>query len=200
MKYYFFRHGEGEANKIKVFANIKVNPSLTETGRRQAFNMKNAMKDIAIENIYVSPLKRTVETAGIIFPGRELIIEDNLKEVYVGELDGKSEIDPVNWKKYKKVVDAWEKGDNLARFEGGESNNDLKIRIEKVLARANQECKENAAFVAHSDILRSFFWLFCENHGKTMQDNYMNTGRLTVVSRETNSNIYRIEKYNVEEL
>ncbi|OGF46748.1 MAG: hypothetical protein A2452_09345 [Candidatus Firestonebacteria bacterium RIFOXYC2_FULL_39_67] len=200
MNYYLFRHGESEANKARCFANYKITPSLTETGKKQAESMHLVMKDLAIERVYVSPYKRARETAAIIFQDRELYIEDNLKEIYVGELDGKSEIDPANWKKYINVVDAWEKGDNSARFEGGESNEEVKARIEKVLARANKECKESAAFVAHSDIFRSFFWLFCENHGKMIQDNYMDKCRVTVVSRETGSSIYRIEAFNATNL
>ncbi|OGF44897.1 MAG: hypothetical protein A2231_04005 [Candidatus Firestonebacteria bacterium RIFOXYA2_FULL_40_8] len=200
MIYYFIRHGEGAANKEKVFANVKVNPSLTETGKLQALNMQKVMKDTPVERVYVSPLVRTRETAGIIFPGQELIIEDNLKEVLVGNLDGKSEIDPVNWQKYITVVNSWEKGDFSARYEGGESGEDVKARIEKVLDLANKECKESAAFIGHSDIFRTFFWLFCENRGKTMQDNYMNTGRMTVVKKEPGSSIYRIEAFNVTKL
>ncbi|MFH1075080.1 MAG: histidine phosphatase family protein [Candidatus Firestonebacteria bacterium] len=196
MKYYFFRHGESEANKEKVFASVKINPSLTEKGKQQAANMQLVMKDIPVERIYVSPLIRAKETAEIIFPGRKLMIEDNLRETNVGVLDGVSEIEPVYWKKYKDVVEAWERGEHSIRFEGGESNEEIKARIEKILARADKECRESAAFVAHSDILRSLFWFFCENHGKTMQDNYMNLGRLTVVSRELNSHVYRIEKFN----
>jgi|GEM_PF-1336302 len=196
MKYYIFRHGESAANKEKRFATFKLNPALTETGKKEAENMRLLMKDIAAENIYVSPLLRARETAGIIFPGRELSIEDNLRETDVGELDGVSSSDPVNWKKYKAVVDAWESGDHSARYKGGESNEEIKVRIEKVLARANRECRESAAIVAHSDILRSLFWFFCLNRGKTMQDNYMKTGHMTIVSREKDSSIYRIEKFN----
>ena len=200
MKYYFFRHGESEANAAKLFASVKINPVLTEKGRGQAANMQLVMKDIPIERIYVSPLIRAKETAGIIFPGRELMIDDNLRETNVGVLDGVNFADPIIWKRYKDVVDAWENGNPSARFEGGESNVEIKARIEKVLRRANKECTKSAAFVAHSDILRSLFWFFCENHGKTMQDNYMEKGRLTVVSREEKSNIYRIEKFNVASL
>lgn len=200
MKYYFFRHGESEANKAKLFASTKIDPSLTENGKQQAANMCEVMKDFPVERIYVSPLKRTKETAGIIFPGKVLMIEESLRETDVGLLDGESYTAPANWKKYKDVVDAWESGNHSARFEGGESNVEIKARIVKFMSRANKECKERAAFVAHSDILRSFFWFFCENRGKTMQDNYMDKGRLTIVSREPNSSIYRIENFNIETL
>ena len=196
MIYYFFRHGESEANKAKLFASVKIDPSLTEKGKEQALNLREEMKNIPVERIYTSPLKRAKETAGLIFPGKVLMVDENLRETNVGALDGKSEIDPVNWKAYKNVVDAWEKGDNAARFGGGESNWEIKARIKKVLDRANKECKESAAFVAHSDILRSLFWFYCENRGKTMQENYMDKGHLTVVSREEGSSIYRIEKFN----
>ena len=157
--------------------------------------MGKFVKNIPIEKVFVSPLNRTKETAELIFPERELIFEENLKEINVGIIDGQSEIDPVNWKIYKDVVDAWEAGDNTAKFPGGESNDEIKARIEKVLDRVNSECTGSAALVAHSDILRSFFFLFCENHGRHMQDNYMDKGRLTIVNR-TNG-IYMIEKFNI---
>ena len=196
MRYYFFRHGESEANVAKVFAWMKIDPDLTGTGKEQARKMGEFVEDISIEKVFVSPLRRAQETAKLIFPTRELITDENLKETDVGILDGKSHVDPVNWKIYIDVVNAWEAGDNAARVEGGESNEEIKARLIKVLNRVNSECTESAALVAHSDILRSFFFLFCQNHGKHMQDNYMDKGRMTIVTGE--AGIYRIEEFNIK--
>lgn len=196
MRYYFFRHGESEANRENLFTYKKINPHLTEKGVEQARKMGEFVKDIPIQKVFVSPLIRAQETAGLIFPGRELLTEENLIETNVGILDGKNHKDPVNWKIYKDVVDAWEAGDNTARVEGGESNDEIKARLIKMLYRVNSECTESAALVAHSDVLRSFFFLFCQNHGKHMQDNYMDKGRMTIVTRD--AGVYMIEKFNLQ--
>ena len=198
MIYYCFRHGESEANKARLFASKKINPVLTEAGREQAVSMGSVMRNISVEKIFVSPLKRAQETARLIFPKRELITLEDLRETNVGDLDGISEDAPANWSAYMRVVNAWEKGQNYVRFSNGESNTEIKARIVKVLEQVNSECKDSAALVAHSDILRSFFWLFCKNRYKNIQDHYMNRGRLTVVKKE--GGIYNIEKFNVETL
>ena len=65
---YFVRHGETESNVRGVFAGQKDDSILTPKGRDQALTTAKEIKnkDIKIDRVICSPLKRTVETANII--------------------------------------------------------------------------------------------------------------------------------------
>ena len=66
-KWYLIRHGETDFNKKRFFYG-KADVSINETGKEQASNIHQLLKGRDISRIYTSQLKRTQETATIIFP------------------------------------------------------------------------------------------------------------------------------------
>ena len=63
----FMRHGQAESNVARILAGRHMESHLTADGRQQVVDSaKQLMKNIAIENVYVSPVIRTVETAQIV--------------------------------------------------------------------------------------------------------------------------------------
>ncbi len=76
MKLYVVRHGEVEVN-VKKLLNGRNNESLTMNGINQAKQAAYFLKDICIDLIICSPLKRTKETAEIININHVPIIYDN---------------------------------------------------------------------------------------------------------------------------
>jgi len=63
---------------------------LTEKGIAQAFSVKKCLSKETIDFIYSSSCKRTLETATIIADGKPIIPNDNLKEIKLGVMEGKS--------------------------------------------------------------------------------------------------------------
>jgi broad specificity phosphatase PhoE len=65
---YFVRHGESEANVKGLFAGQREDSPLTAKGRKQAYEAGGDImsKQLAIQRIISSPLKRAKETAEII--------------------------------------------------------------------------------------------------------------------------------------
>jgi broad specificity phosphatase PhoE len=61
---YLARHGESEGNARRIYQTPDA--SLSEKGREQARVLQNRFKDIPIESLYSSTLKRAQETADII--------------------------------------------------------------------------------------------------------------------------------------
>lgn len=61
---YFVRHGESEGNARRIYQTPDT--SLSEKGREQARILQKRFKDIPIEVLYSSTLKRAQETAEII--------------------------------------------------------------------------------------------------------------------------------------
>jgi broad specificity phosphatase PhoE len=66
------------------------NLGLNETGIKQAEALAQSLKDVKVDAIYTSPLRRAQETARAIsrFHQVEVVTIDGLKELDVGEVDG----------------------------------------------------------------------------------------------------------------
>lgn len=87
MRIYFIRHAEGEHNLSPECWEIKY-PKLTEKGRNQSIGNRKFFEKINIDLIVVSPLKRTLETAELIFGKDENYISlEYIKEHVVNNCD-----------------------------------------------------------------------------------------------------------------
>jgi broad specificity phosphatase PhoE len=90
--FYFLRHGETDANRQGLMCGGEWDIDLNEAGREQcrsAIDAVMAIPDLA--GVYVSPLRRAVETAAIATSGTGLkpVVVDELREWCVGEWEGK---------------------------------------------------------------------------------------------------------------
>lgn len=85
------RHGETEWNSENRLQGHKDSP-LTLNGKKQALRVKETLDSLDIHGAYVSPLKRAVDTAGIILSDRDLqaVEADNLKEIALGPWEGET--------------------------------------------------------------------------------------------------------------
>ena len=118
---YFVRHGEGQDNVARKFSSTWMDHSLTERGKLQALQTGQYLAGKPIEGIFCSPMKRAHETAQIIAGqmGMDLNVMDELRELNVGDLEGKDFTDE-NWAIYHNVTNQWYAGNPRARFPNGE--------------------------------------------------------------------------------
>ena len=86
MNLYVVRHGQTNLNKEKRIQGRKGLP-LNEVGIEQANLSKNLLKDIHFDYVYSSPLERAVQTAKIIVPYIEPIIDNRINVYDAGEAD-----------------------------------------------------------------------------------------------------------------
>lgn len=120
------RHGQNEANLSRQFSYLRLDLDLTTVGRAQAERLAGALAERLRElprppALFASPLRRAQQTAAIVAKqmGGDVGILDELREVNVGDLDGRS--DSEAWKIYESVLDDWRRGDHDRRFPGGET-------------------------------------------------------------------------------
>ncbi len=120
---YLQRHGESATNLTKTFTCRRLDPSLTEKGKRQIEEVVSYYASQKIGDIISSPSKRAIESAEILGSrlGLRPKVNECLLEVNVGDLEGKSERDPVYLTQFFAVVEDWLIGKKKARFPGGES-------------------------------------------------------------------------------
>lgn len=122
-KLHLIRHGMTEGNIKGQYIGVTDVP-VTTNGIKELEELKN--KDIYPKCglIFSSPMLRAVQTAKTIFPGREIIINDNLREIDFGEFEGKTAEQLKDREDYAK----WVSGE-LAAAPGGETTLDFATRL-----------------------------------------------------------------------
>ncbi|MBM3237648.1 histidine phosphatase family protein [Candidatus Poribacteria bacterium] len=221
---YLLRHGESVANVERVFAARKIDPPLSDRGIQQITMQAKSLRDLSLNSpfefsaLYASPLLRAKHTAEIVsqWCGLEPIFSEDLMEVDVGILDGENQEDAVKWAMYENVMKKWEQGLNDVGFQGGESLNDIECRFRRFLEELENKRPEwereapaepedetqnrikqskDILVVGHCLLFMAVIWLFCENHGPTLEDGHMGRGHLSVISR--NNDRFRLLKFNI---
>lgn len=89
--YYLVRHGETDANRTGILQGYMDVP-LSQTGRKQAEVMAQALAGVAFAVVYSSDLSRAADTAALISACRAcpLIVDAGIKEINCGMLQGKT--------------------------------------------------------------------------------------------------------------
>lgn len=89
MKIYLFRHGETEWNRTRRLQG-QSDIALNAFGRELAVKTAEALREIAFDRAFCSPLLRAAETAQIILGDRpvSLVSDERLKEMFFGEHEG----------------------------------------------------------------------------------------------------------------
>ncbi len=130
MKIYFVRHGESEANLLRVISNRGRIHGLTNTGIEQARQLASHFRDLPDLRIFSSPLLRAIQTAQLLAGELKtaMTIIDALREYDCGDLEGQS--DQAAWEAHAALREAW-----LVRREwhlrrpGGENFFDIRDRF-----------------------------------------------------------------------
>ena len=142
MKVILIRHGATMGNQEKRYIGI-TDEALCDTGIEKL--LKNVHKDIypAADKIYVSPMKRCIQTAQIIYPGREAVVVDDLKECDFGRFEGKNYIELSGDAYYQRWIDS----NATLPFPKGEDV--------KAFRKRCTEDNESAALVVHGGTIMS---------------------------------------------
>ncbi|WP_222537909.1 histidine phosphatase family protein [Pedobacter polysacchareus] len=130
---YIIRHGETDLNKQGIVQGRGINSDLNDTGRAQAASFYKMYKDVPFDKVYTSTLKRTHQTVkGFIDAGMPWEQLSGLDELAWGVWEGKAN-DEHAIAAFKGMMEKWQSGDFDSHFEGGESPNQVKIRLQEAL-------------------------------------------------------------------
>lgn len=146
MKLYIFRHGQTNGNVRNIVQGAGVDIELNETGRAQAKELSEKMKNEHLDAIYASQMKRARETAEIVSRGEiPVMVIPGLEEVHFGEAEGML-ADEAHQKYadvYKVIHDASSPNWMDVCVPGGESVRESLERGKKTLDRIIAEGKEH---------------------------------------------------------
>lgn len=148
MKLYVIRHGETLSNLSGIVSG-RSDEGLTEKGIRQAEILNQKIADTKFDAVFVSPMKRTIETADIIVPEYQYIIDDRIAERDLGTLRNRT-IDEL-WQ-----IPLWNSITEKRTEEGAETFGAGLERVEDFLSDLKKQYGDNAKIllITHSFISR----------------------------------------------
>lgn len=147
MKLYVIRHGRTSWNE-KGLMQGRVNIKLSETGKKEAKDIREKLKDISFDICISSPLKRTLETASIVTDNKYKIITDELLiERNLGEFEGKkyAEYEKLKFWDYKLNNDSY----------GVEPVKDILKRTSSFLNNLKEKNYKTVLIVSHAATIRA---------------------------------------------
>ena len=149
---YLFRHGLTKGNYNAQYIGHTDLP-LTTDSIEQLKSIKAKHHYPEVEAVFVSPLKRAVQSADIMFPKNNKIVIDNFIEYNFGEFEGHTADELKDNEAFKN----WMHGDIYSAPPFGESNAQFTQRIceafEKVINGCVSEGIQNIAIVSHAGVL-----------------------------------------------
>ncbi|MBP1560891.1 MAG: histidine phosphatase family protein [Oscillospiraceae bacterium] len=170
LKIYFVRHAEAMGNVLEFFQG-RTDCEISEKGAKQLECLAERFKDIPIEAIYSSPLKRTMSTAEAVnkYHGLPIITDERLMEIDGGEWEGKP------WaelpKLYPKEYDLWQNRMYDFYTEKGEKMTEVFERMKTAVADiAAQNVGKTIAVVSHGCALRNYLCYAMGNPIERLKD------------------------------
>lgn len=176
----FVRHGRTKCNTDGVFAG-KTDSYLSDEGIREIEILKESLKEEKFDKVYVSPLKRAVQTAEILgFKGET---DEKISEVDFGLFEGLTYKNAE--KKYPEDCRRLESDYINFRFPGGESLTELYNRTCEFIESIPKNYKR-VLVITHEGVIKcalcsifkrpDYFFNFKSEHGKysiiTIQDGF----------------------------
>jgi len=154
---FLIRHGETLSNRRRIYAGKSPEP-LTERGRMQAIETATTLKDMHINAIYTSPIRRAVETAEIIgdLTGKDYTIIDDLREMELGPWEGLSEEEISRL--YPHEWSIWLTRPAELRLNGRETLEELLCRAINGIKKIRDCCPDgNPVIITHVALIRVLY-------------------------------------------
>ena len=146
---YLIRHGESVHNQGDQLSGVTDVP-LSARGRAQCQKLARFFRSRPIDEIYVSPLSRAIESARLIFPGREFRVDESLIELDFGAYEGAPRSLTGD-----AILRQWEEAPGEVVFPGGQSVKEHAQRAYQGFLRLIQESQgRHIACISHRVTIR----------------------------------------------
>jgi broad specificity phosphatase PhoE len=192
---YIIRHGETELNRLGIVQGRGINSDLNETGIAQANAFYEHYKGVKFDKIYTSKLKRTHQTVkSFIDGGLPWEQLEGLDELAWGIWEGKPNTEDARVI-FKEIAEKWAGGNYEAKFEGGESPNEVLQRLQLAMTIIeNQPTEQRVLICMHGRAMRLLLCLLAKKPLSQMVDfPHQNT---TLYKVNFNNGHYDIIEFN----
>lgn len=162
MNIYVLRHGQTILNVQGKFQG-RIDTELTDEGRKQVEESKSDLSKIKFDLVFVSPLKRAIDTAKIVTK-EKLIVEQRIIERSFGNLEGKKGIP-----NYEEQIELY----NIEPLQ------DIKNRVFSFLDEIKEKYsdKDNILIVTHEAVAQNINAYF--NNVDDIKNFRLQTGKYT---------------------
>ena len=158
LEFVIIRHGATPGNGARQYVGVLDQP-LSDEGRKQAREKAASVRSAvpAVSRVYVSTLRRTHETASLLFPDAEQVVIEGIQEMNFGAFAGRSADEMVDDPDYC----AWVEGNCEGVCPGGESKPQFTDRVcaslERMLRQACARGENRVVLVAHGGTMMASF-------------------------------------------
>jgi broad specificity phosphatase PhoE len=126
------RHGLTDRSTPEQHIGQRIDVSINAQGRKQADALARRLAPVAFDRVITSPLFRARETAEVLARGTAIEADPRLREMDYGAWEGRT---------YAQIAEAddkyrrrWEAEPDQLSCPGGESGNDVAVRVQSFLA------------------------------------------------------------------
>jgi len=154
MRLILIRHGKTCDNLKKKYSGIR-DIGLTRAGRQEVKKIREKIKGLKVDRVFCSDLKRSWQTAEIIFSNRtcKIIKNSHLREINFGKWEGLTYIQIV--RKYPSTFKRWLKDPFSVNIPFGEKLSHFVRKIKNELKKiVDQNTDKTVALITHSGVIR----------------------------------------------
>ncbi len=181
------RHGQAENNVSRTLVGRHIEAHLTEQGKQQVADAAKYLKNIEIDEVYVSPVIRTVETAEIVCKslGLDYKIDERLYEIELGKLVGMNYEEVVT--KYGNLFLKFYDGhDTVLDNFGVESFLSVKQRVKSLLDEVVEKHNgRNILCVTHLDPIKAVISSLLDLKPEALYRWHIRNASLTILKHES---------------
>lgn len=154
MNLYVVRHGQVPSNVEGIVSGWN-DEQLTERGIEQVTKIRNELQNIKFDVVYSSPIDRAKQTAKIVTPQNEIILDSRLAERDPGKMLGKSRKDIDK--------DAWNALDIDRTPEGAETLAAGLKRVKSFLDEIHSKDGDKTVLVVTHNFISKCIWIIENN-------------------------------------
>lgn len=156
VRIYLVRHAEAMGN-VQEFFQGRIDTEISEKGRKQLECLAERFKDIKIEALYSSPLKRAVSTAEAVnrYHGLPMKFNDEIIEINGGRWEGEKWAElPVL---FPEEHSTWNNAINKFQAPDGENTQQVYDRMKKAMREiAAENNGRTIAVVSHGMAIKAY--------------------------------------------
>lgn len=156
---HFIRHAMCTANEEGRYVGVSESP-VSELGKKELVEKAEKFVYPPADKVYVSPLRRCIDTAAFLYPEGYARVMPELREMNFGDFEGKKLSELQNLKEYKEFL----KGGLDNPPPHGESLRHVVERcvegIDFIVKNMMENGYENAAVVTHGGIIMNMMSCF----------------------------------------
>lgn len=146
------RHGQTDYNLQNRYCGFS-DPPLNSRGIWQSGRLAACLRNIKIDKVYSSDLKRSYQTAGIIFKKHSIEETTDFREINFGCFEGLKHGEILE--KYPRLYNGWMNDPETIKIPGSEGLKGLSKRVKKALSFIlSQNEGKTVALVTHGGVIK----------------------------------------------